>query len=289
MRLNELFKECLSEHWDSQRFRLSGHFLEVKAKFKNHINPVFGEMEYLEITRAIVRDWHKSMIETPVTANRCLEILSKLYRFSIDKEWNQKGFNPCFGIKHFTEKKRKRYASEKEIQRIGEILDRESINYPVEMGFLLTLLYTGARPRSIERAKWSELQDLENGFGILTFDGKSTAETGDEESVIMPPNIMDLMRKLPKRSDGLIFGIPLPGYKWRKIRKEAGALDLWARDFRRSFATIGMGTGIKMDTIGKLLNHHSTQTTSRYALLNQSASLEAISIISNKLNQILKK
>jgi integrase len=100
---------------------------------------------------------------------------------------------------------------------------------------------------------------------------------------------MDMIKNLPKRQDGLIFGIGLPGYLWRKIRKEAGCEDLWARDFRRTFATVGMSNKVDMKVIGKLLNHHSQQTTDRYALLDNSARLEAVSAISAKLDSILKK
>lgn len=289
MLLDELFQKCFSEHWNCSRFNLSGHSKEVKAKYENHIKPRFGQRGYLELKRSEVRDWHQSFKETPVTGNRCLEILSRLYRFSIDKEWNESGFNPSIGVKHFTERKRKRYASENEIRKIGEILDSKFEAYPVEIAFLYTLLFTGARPRSIERSTWNEMQELEGGYGVLTFEGKSTAETGDEESVILPPNIMDMIRKMPRRTDDLIFGIPLPGYLWRKIRTEAGCKDLWARDFRRTFATVGMSNKVDMKVIGKLLNHHSTQTTDRYALLDNSARLEAVEAIKTKLNKILGK
>ena len=289
MTLDELFQECWREHWNCQRFIQSGHAQEVKSKYENHIKPIFGQRGYLDIKRSDIRSWHQGFRDTPISGNRCLEILSRLYRFSIDKEFNESGFNACFGIKHFTERKRRRYASESEIRKIGEILDRRFKEHPVEIAFLYTLLFTGARPRSIERARWDELQELEDGFGVLTFVGKSTAETGDEESVIIPSNIMDMIKSVPRRTDGLIFGIPLPGYIWRQIRKEAGCPDLWARDFRRTFATVGMSNKVDMKVIGKLLNHHSTQTTDRYALLDNSARLEAVDAIKTKLNKILGK
>ena len=289
MLLDDLFEACWKEHWSHQRYIDSGHGKEVKAKYANHIKPRFGKSDYLVLTRAEVRTFHQGFRNTPVTGNRVLEILSRLYRFSIEKEWNLQGFNPCLSIKHFTERKRRRYASELEIKKIGAILDSWYESSPVEITFLYTLLYTGARPRSIERSKWEELQEIEGGHGILIFDGKSTEATGDQESVIIPVNIMKLIHGLPKRSDGLIFGIGLPGYLWRKIRKEAGCPDLWARDFRRTFATVGMSNNVDMKVIGKLLNHHSQQTTDRYALLDNSARLEAVSKISAKLNGILKK
>ena len=288
MTISELFQECWNSHWNSPRYQLSGHAKEVQNKYKNHIKPIFGGRDYLEIKRSEVRDWNNSMISMPVTANRSIEILSKLYKFAQDKEWTE-GFNPCAAIKHFVEKKRRRYASEREIKIITDIMDKYAVNHPVEMGFLYTLLYTGARPRSIERARYDDLSEIENDFGVLTFEGKSTEETGDLESVILPPIIMALIRNLPRRTDNLIFGIPLPSYLWRKIRKEAGSNDLWARDLRRTFATIGMSGGVKIDTIGELLNHHSTTTTKRYALLNNKARLEAVNQISNKLKSIIKK
>lgn len=289
MTVDQLFQACLDDHWDNQRYRLSGHFFEVIAKYKNHIEPVFGHLDYLKITRAQVRDWHKSFIKTPTTGNRCKEILSKLYGFSMEKEFNQNGFNPCKAVKKFTERKRKRFATESELKRISAVLDRLYPEYPVEITFIYALFYTGSRPRALERAVWTELQEIDKGVGLLTFEGKSTAATGDEESVIIPPNIMDMIKALPKREDGRIFGIKSPTYRWRLIRKEAGIPDIWLRDSRRSYATVGMSGGVKMDTIGKLLNHHSTETTSRYALLNNSARLEASTVISEKLNSILKK
>jgi integrase len=289
MTIDELFQSCWNEHWDCERFNKSGHAQEVRSKYQNHIKSRFGQSDYLKLTRSEVRDFHKGYRSTPVTGNRLLEILSKLYKFSIDKEWNELGFNPCFGIKHFTERKRRRYASETEIKRIGLILDRMHSEYPVEITFLYTLLFTGSRPRALERATWNEFQELDGGFGVLTFEGKSTQETGDLESVILAPEIVEKLRKLTRRDDDLIFGIKSPGYLFRKIRAEAGCKDMWLRDFRRSFATIGMSSGVKMDTIGELLNHHSTNTTKRYALLNNKARLEAVSTISDKINSLLKK
>ncbi len=288
MTIDELFAKCWNDHWDAERFRLSGHSKEVWAKYKNHIGPAFGHMDYLTITRVQVRDFHKTFIKTPVTGNRLLEIMSKLYKFSVEREWNNAAYNPVTGIKHFTEKSRRRYASEDELFRIGKILERMHDEYPLEMTFIWTLMFTGARPRSIERSKWSELSEA-NGFGILVFDGKSTEATGDMEQVIIPSNIMDMIKKLPKRSDGLIFGIGLPSYLWRKIRKEAGCEDMWCRDFRRSFATIGMSNNVDMKVIGKLLNHHAIGTTEKYALLDNRARVEALTSISDKLNSILKK
>jgi integrase len=280
--IDDLFNKVWKKHWNTPRYVQSNHARVVMGNYLNHIKPEFGEQKLGKVTKTQVREWHERMINTPVGANRCLEVLSRCYKYAIDREWFD-GLNPCMGIKPFTEKKRKRYATEDEIKKIGDILDNERANFPIEVAFLFTLLFTGARPISLQKARW---RDLSNG--VLTFEGKSSAETGEKESVIFPPNILAMIETLPKREDGLIFGIKLPGHFWRKIRKEAGCEDLWARDLRRTFATVGMSNNVKMDTIGELLNHHSTQTTKRYALLNNTARSEAVGTIASKLHTILK-
>lgn len=288
MTIDELFQTCWSEHWNCERFTLSGHAPEVQSKYRLHIKPTFGDLDYLKVTRAQIRDWHHALQKTSITANRSLEILSKLYKFAQDKEWTE-GYNPCQGVKHFVEKKRRRYASEREIKLIGSILERMHIQYPIEVCFLYCLMFTGSRPRAIERASWNDLTEIENDYGMLVFEGKSSGETGDLESVLLPPFIMEKIRLLPRRQDHLIFGIKSPTYLWRKIRTEAKCEDLWCRDLRRSFATIGMSGGVDMSIISQLLNHHSAQTTRRYALLNNDARLNAVGKITEKLNSILKK
>jgi integrase len=287
--VDELFQECYKEHWSQERYVKSGHEKEVLSKYKNHIKPAFGDLDYLKITRAQIRDWHRGFIKIPVTGNRCKEIMSKLYSFSMEKEFNQSGFNPCQAVKKFTERKRKRFASETELKRLGEVFEKFYVEHPLEITFIYALFYSGSRPRALERARWTELQELDGGVGLLTFDGKSTAATGDEETVLLPSNIMEMIKSLPRRSDGLIFGIKSPTYLWRKIRIEANVPDLWCRDSRRTFATVGFSGGVNVGTVGKLLNHHSPATTDRYAQLNRSAGLEASDKIKNKFDSIFGK
>ena len=123
MTIDEIFQVCYSEHWNCERFIQSGHAKEVLSKYKNHIKPTFGELNYLQIKRAQIRDWHIKFREMPITGNRCLEIMSKLYKFAQDKEWID-NYNPCIGVKHFVERKRKRFATEKEIKLLGDIMTR---------------------------------------------------------------------------------------------------------------------------------------------------------------------
>lgn len=280
--IENLFNKVVKKYWDSPRFKESGHLREVLSKYKNHIGPEFGQVKIGKVTRLQVMEWHEKMSSTPVTANRSLEVLSKCYKYAIDREWFD-GPNPCATVKAFTERKRTRFATDEELAKLGKILDREKVARPVEVTFLYTLFLTGARPRSLERAKW---QNFINGE--LVFDGKSTHRTGEREVLIIPSFVLEMIKALPKREDDLIFGIKIPTHFWQKIREEAGCIDLWARDSRRTYATIGMSNNVDMPIISKLLNHKSVQTTDRYALLNNKARVQASDTIADKVHTILK-
>lgn len=287
--VQELFEFVLNDHWSSERFIDSGYLQKVKSNFENHIKPKFGTLKITSLTRKMVREWHHELRNKPVAANRAFEVLSRMYSYAFEKEWLDQNQNPCLFIKTHRERKRKRFATETEIAKIGELLNKAYLSAPKGVTFLFTLLYTGARPRSLERANWQDFTSLENGFGLLTFDGKTTEETGEQESVIIPPPIVKMISALPRRIDGLIFGIKIPRHLWYRIRKQAGCPDLWARDLRRTFATVGMSNGIKMDVISELLNHKSVQTTKIYAKLYDVERIAGVRKISEKITSILNK
>jgi integrase len=78
----------------------------------------------------------------------------------------------------------------------------------------------------------------------------------------------------------------MPVRLWAKIRKEAGCPDLRARDLRRTFATVGMSAGLKMDQISEILGHRSTQTTKIYAKLNIDSQIESARAIADAIEKV---
>ncbi len=276
--INQLFEKVWKHLWNKPRFIQSGHAKNVKSNFEAHIKAELGEVKAANLSRKKVREWHAS-IPSSIAANRSLEVLSRMFSYALEMEWTEG--NPCIGIKAFTEKKRGLYATENEVKALCEALEkRES----VEALFLLTVLFTGARPQSLCRLRWADV----NG-SVVRFSGKGSADSGEAETLAIPEKILLLWETLPKRVDGFIFGPIRYQSLWNKVRKEIGRSDLWARDLRRTFATIGMSNGISMDVIGGLLNHKSAQTTMIYAKLNQTARLEAVSAIADKINMLLER
>ena len=108
-----------------------------------------------------------------------------------------------------------------------------------------------------------------------------TESTGQKDTIILNSFLLNFLRGLPARKDGSLTGIKrvCPVF-WDKVRKEIGSPDLWARDLRRTFATVGMSQGVGVDNIGRILNHTSYQTTLRYAKLDERVRVSSSALIS---------
>lgn len=291
MTAQELYEATWKEHWDKPRFRSSGYAKDVQYLWNKHLADEFGPRRLSEITAGAIRTWHAGYEDTPTVANRALELLSKMFTFAEDREWRGPGTSPCRRVSPFRENKRRRYASTDEIRAIGKILLRDLATEPESAAFLLLLMFTGSRPRAIERATLDQLQRVTiegREFGVLTFAGKSTAETGENERVLLPPPALATLDAVSrKQDDNRLIGIKAPRRYWNKVRAEAGCPDLWMRDLRRTFATVGMSMGAGMDTIGELLNHKSTQTTKIYALLADEARVNAATGIADRVAELI--
>jgi integrase len=273
--VSELWAEVWKAHWDTPRYQLSGWAAEVCKLYTSKIRTAFGGCRLSEVTPGMVREWHRGMAETPTSANRSLEVLSKLYSWAEENEIRPPGSNPCALVKANTEGQRERFATPQEAAKIGEILRREAHSHPLEVAFIGLLMLTGSRPRALERARREWLTGC-----VLRFKGKSTAATGKEEIVVFPETALRIVNALPIREDGLLIGIQFPKRFWQRVKIEAGCPDLWARDWRRTFASYGLSEGVESALLGELLNHSSAQTTKRYArllLTNRLAAAEKIS------------
>lgn len=286
--IDELFNEVFEKHWSKKQFVTSGWTRQVNYNYQNHIYSKLGRLKLSELRPAKLWEWMNGMEDTPTTANRSLEVISKMFNYAIRKGYYDK-INPCLSQESFVEQKRDRFASFEEIKKIGEILRRNSTQFPREVAFIYLLMFSGSRPRAIERATWDQLVPTQVGeftVGVLTSEGKTSYKTGTRDVIILPPFAMAVLEVLP-RDTKTITGIKMPSQFWKKVREEAGCPSLYARDWRRTFATIGLSQNIEIGAIGELLNHKSTQTTKTYAKLMPDSRVQAVVAISNTLAQML--
>jgi integrase len=292
MNVSELYAVVLEKHWGQDRYVKSGHKYNVELNWKKHLAPKFANLKLSEVTPVIIDAWHSKFTGSPYAGNRSLENLSTMFTYAERFGLRPLGMNPCKVVGHHTERSRTRFASHDEIRQLAAIMDRAAETQPAPVAFLYLLLFTGSRPRLIERAKWNQLKTfVRDGveYGVLTLEGKSTEKTGDEDSVVIPPQAMRVLAKLPRIEGQTITGIKHPKRFWAKIRKEAGITNLWARDFRRTFATVANSMDISLNTIGELLNHKSTQTTSIYAKLFDGIKVDAANKVAGEIESILAK
>ena len=87
------------------------------------INPTLGAHRLTDLVRADVAKFHHELHDRPYQANRALGVLSKM--FNLAEEWGLRpdGSNPCRQIKKYRERKRERYLTAEELQRLGAVLD----------------------------------------------------------------------------------------------------------------------------------------------------------------------
>ena len=286
MIIRDLFAKCYESHWNKPRYVDSGWAQEVKNLYEKNIKAAFGDRDCRELSAKEIRKWHEGMASRPTAANRSLEVLSRIYSFAEEDEIVSLGANPCRLVHAFTEKKRSRYGTEEELKKIGEALREELKAHPREATFCYVVALTGARPKKLAESRWDSIR-RESGHGILVFEGKGTADSGEAEVVVLPGIVLKLLESLPKREDRLIFGPIDYRPTWERIREKAGCPDLWLRDLRRTFASVGLSQGVGIDKIGELLNHRSAQTTKTYARLIPGARVVAAHQISRKIAVLL--
>lgn len=297
--IDAFFETAHKGYWSAERYKLSGWSAQVRRFYEHDIRPTFGGRP---ITDSLddLEEWHESFAKLtrnwrPNTGNRALAILSTLLNLAETARYKRLrplNSNPCTAITRHPERKRRRFATADELIKLGKLLIKYAAAHPREVAFIYILLYSGSRPRAVERAEWSQLSTFEvEGvrYGVLRQHGKTTDTTGDEDAIFIPPQGMAAIDRLP-RTSGTITGVRLQGAVrdfWHMLRTEAGCPDLWLRDFRRTFATVGMSGGQAMSLISELLNHKTTQTTKTYALLMDDAKQKAASEIAGRLETLL--
>ena len=142
------------------------------------ILPALGRHRVTEVTRADIAKLHHDLRHIPYDANRCLEIISKM--FNLAEMWGLRpdGTNPRKHIKKYPEEKRERFLSAAELRRVGEVLremEEEGIELPSGIAAVRLLILTGCRLGEIMRLKW-EYVDFE-GRTLRLPDSKTGAKT----------------------------------------------------------------------------------------------------------------
>lgn len=274
--VQEAFEACMKEYW-SVAVKAEWK-AEVNRLYARHIEKAFGSKKLSTIKVAALKTWFLKKHATPYEANRALRVFSRIFNFAIENELVES--NPCSKIKQYQEAMRGRYATTQELEQLGILLSESKKKFPREVAFILALIYSGARPSSIEKISKGEIKSVRNeqGFARVRLDGK----TGEDQVLIPEPLFVELSFREP-------ITLGATRKLWEQLRRQVDCEDLRLRDLRRTFASIALSKGESLTAIGELLNHKCEQTTKIYAKLLDEDRIEVSKRSVKNVRQILGK
>jgi len=284
----------LAERFDREHIAL--RVKESTAKgyrrlLQRTIVPALGRHRVTEVTRADIAKLHHDMRHIPYEANRCLEIISKMFRLAEMWGLRPDGSNPRTHIRKYPEEKRERFLSPAELKRVGEVLremESEGIELASAIAAARLLMLTGCRLGEIMTLQWEHVDIA--GKALRLPDSKTGAKV-----VHLGQPAIDVLEKIARvaKNPWVIAGTK-PGARladlqpfWQRVRTRAGLKDVRIHDLRHTFASIAVAAGQGLPMIGKLLGHTQVQTTARYAHLAADPVKNAADAVSSQLQRAL--
>ena len=264
---------------------------EYRGNLRRFILPALGRLAVPEITRADVAKFHHDLRHIPYQANRCLEVVSKM--FVLAEMWGLRpdGSNPRKHIRKYPEEKRERFLSAAELRRIGDVLremEIEGIELPSAILAARLLILTGCRLGEIMTLKWEYVDFNEHALRLPdSKSGKKTVHLGT-------PAVECLQTAQRIHGNPWVITGTLPGKSlsdmqpfWQRTRARAGLKDVRIHDLRHTFASTAVASGQGLPMIGKLLGHTQVQTTARYAHLAADPVRSAADSVATSLREAL--
>jgi len=284
--INGLCDQYLSEHAKVRKKASSA--AEDERLIEKKIKPRFGTRKVEELATEDVQRWHQGMHATPIEANRCLALLSKM--MSLAELWGQRPqhSNPCRGISRFEEKKRKRYLTAKEFAALGTALketEEEGAVPAAAVAAVRLIALTGCRSSEVTQALVKEA-DVEAGVLRL-----GDSKTGAKEVKLSAPalQVIQAIRR-PSKNPFLVPGPsdtgPITNLNryWAVIREKAELPDLRLHDLRHAFASVGVGLQMSLPMVGAMLGHTQAATTQRYSHLQDDPLKQAVERVSSTIS-----
>ena len=259
----------------------------ARTAVNRHIVPALGGLSLAAVERAQVTALHHDLSDRPAMANATVKTLSHMYKLAEGWGMVAEGVDPCRSVAKYPARRRERFLTEAEFERLGRALDEAEIRggaSPGAVAAIRLLMLTGCRKNEILTLRW---RDVDTDVRELTL---ADAKTGPR-AVPLPPSAVRLLAGLVRRP-----GNPwvIPGHKpgthmrdidgaWQTLRGRAKLNDVRLHDLRHSYASRALALGESLPMIGKLLGHSQLETTARYAHLARDSVHEAAARIAESI------
>jgi integrase len=291
--MKDLFERYLEEH--SKVRNKTSTFKNNRDFIRRHLLPELGSYTVKSISRKDIFALQQKLSKekTKPIANNAISILSKA--FNLAEVWGLRSdyTNPCRHVQKFPMKSNQRFLSKEEFTKLGDVLnfmEKTQLELPSVISAIRLLMHTGCRHSEILGLKWSYI-DFENKCFRLP-DSKTGAKT-----VYFSDFVFEYLKNMNRKLNndyviaGEVEGQPLINLQkpWNRIRKKAGLADVRIHDLRHSFASMAAASGMSLPIIGAMLGHSQPKTTAQYVHLIGAPMREATNIVSNNINEIMRK
>ena len=259
----------------------------VRAALRAHVLPALGKVPLASLEGAQAAALHRGLHETPAAANAALRILSSMFEAAGDWGLLPEGTNPCRAVVKYPLRRRERFLTEAEFERLGcalDALEAEGGASACAVAAIRLLMLTGCRKSEVLSLRWEDVALGEPELRLA--DSKTGARV-----VSLPPAAVELLAVLPRLpGNPWVFPGRKPGARlsgldhvWRKVRERAELDGVRIHDLRHSYASRALALGEGLPVIAKLLGHSHIQTTARYAHLARDTVREAAERIAQSI------
>ena len=286
----ELARRYLKEHVEVRCKPTTAN--RVRGTLRNHLLPAFGNTGIAALEPERVWALRNELHATPGSANHAVNTLSAM--FNLAETWGlvPEGSNPCAEVARYRIRRRERFLTGAEFERLGAVLNESEARAEVSAraaDAIRLLMFTGCRKNEVLGLRWEEV-DFERGELRLA-DSKTGPRT-----VLLPPAAARILRARWRDRGAERGAWVFPGRKpgarlrdvgrpWRKLRSRAGLADVRLHDLRHSFASRALALGESLPAIGRLLGHTEIQTTARYAHLAEDSVREAAARVAASIGE----
>lgn len=244
------------------------HAGETADWHRNLLTPfvaMFGKVRVARLRRRHVRAWVTAKGYNPTSASKAIGALKRAFNWAVEEEHIPR--NPIAHVRKPKVLTRDRTLAPDERQLI-----LSSIKDTAFRRFVDVMTLTGCRPGEVARVTAADV-DLDAGVWVLRTH-KTAKKTGQPRVVYLPPEAVDLTRRLAAaRPEGPLF-LNSRGRPWtrnavrirfRNLRRKHPELKgVVAYSYRSSFATDALEGGVPDATVAALLGHAGTATLHRF-------------------------
>jgi integrase len=257
---------------------------EYKAMLTSWILPAIGRRKVADVAREDIEKLHRHVTAGtgdgrggPRRGNTVKSLCSVLFNQAIVWGWRDPHTNPCENIAGNAEHGRSRYLTGQEITRLMGVLEQrrreDESRWRDSTDVVMLALLTGARRGELLSMEWGHL-DLDTGTWIVP---AALTKQRQERRGVLSADAVALLRQRQQsatrslrqvfRRGNSVAGQHALDVDWASIRSAAGLEDVHFHDLRHSFASLLVGEGLSLPTIGRMLGHSKPATTARYAHL----------------------